>query len=300
MTDTTDQAVEPAIADANALPETTEAVQPPEPVQDVSDSSPDADDASDADDKPKGGFQRRIGELTRNWRETERDRDYWRDLAMQASRQPPTPQPETREQPPAPEPGKTLADFNYDEAQFAGYLRQQAADEARKAATDVLRQEREREAAQRKEQTFKQRIADFKKSAPDFDDLVIRNRSLPITTAMAEVIADSEDGPAVAYFLGKNPEAAAAIAQLSPVAAARELGKIEARLAFERDQAKKPPSPKPAVSQAPPPPAKIEAAEEAMPVRTTDPSGDSLPIDKWVEMERKRMAKQKATPRFGA
>lgn len=301
MTDTTDQAVEPAIADANVTPEQTEAVQPPEPEQDVSDSSTDADDASEGKPERKPpGVHARIGELTRNWRETERDRDYWRDLAMQASRQQPTPQTETREPPPAPEPGKTLADFNYDEAQFAGYLRQQAAEEARKAATDVLRQEREREAAQRKEQTFKQRINDFKKSAPDFDDLVIRNRSLPITEAMAEVIADSEDGPAVAYFLGKNPEAAAAIAQLSPVAAARELGKIEARLALEREQGQKPATPKPAVSKAPPPPPKIDAVEETLPVRTTDPSGDSLPIEKWVEMERKRMAKQKAAPRFGA
>jgi hypothetical protein len=289
MTDTTDQAVEPATADANVTPEPVEAVEPPTPEPNDSDSSTEAADESKPERKPPG-VHARIGELTKNWRETERDRDYWRDLALQYTRQTPAPQPEPP-QPTAPEPDKTLADFNYDEAQYTAYTRKLAAEEARRAATDVLRQEREREAAQRKEQTFKQRIADFKKAAPDFDDLVIRNRSLPITEAMAEVIADSEDGPAVAYYLGKNPEAAAAIAQLPPNAAARELGKIEARLAFEREQARKPAPATPAVSKAPPPPPKIEAVEESMPVRTTDSSGDSLPIERWVELERKRLAK---------
>lgn len=289
MTDTTEQGVvETPAPDANALPETP--VETPEVQQGVSDSSPDVADADDSADKPKGGFQRRIGELTRNWRETERDRDYWRDLALQNLRPTPEPQPEPVEQPrAAPEPVKTLADFNYDEAQFATYLRDQAVAEARRAAADALREERERETAQRREQSFKERVDNFKKSAPDFDDLVLRNRSLPITADMAQVIRESEDGPAVAYYLGKNPGEAARIAQLGTVAAARELGKIEARLAFEREQASKPVvTPKPAVSQAPPPPPKIEAAE---PEVEKDP--DKMPVDEWLRWRNKQLSRKR-------
>jgi hypothetical protein len=108
---------------------------------------------------------------------------------------------------------------------------------------------------------------------------------------MAEVIADSEDGPAVAYYLGKNPEAAAAIAQLPPSAAARELGKLEARLAFEREKARTPATPaRSAVSQAPPPPPKIEASEpDVAPVSAGDPDSDKLSVNEWMRRREKEV-----------
>jgi hypothetical protein len=82
---------------------------------------------------------------------------------------------------------------------------------------------------------------------------------------MLEIITESDDGPALAYYLGKNLDVAARIAQLPPLAAARELGRIEVNLAFEREKAKL----KPVVSQAPPPTPKIEATEPAV---SKDPS----------------------------
>ena len=64
----------------------------------------------------------------------------------------------------------------------------------------------------------------------DFDDLV-SDPSLPITVPMAQVIAESEMGPDIAYYLAKNRPDAERIARLSPARAAIELGKIEAKLA---------------------------------------------------------------------
>jgi hypothetical protein len=55
--------------------------------------------------------------------------------------------------------------------------------------------------------------------------------------------------------LGKNRELGEAIAALPPLAMAREIGRLEARLA------EPPPAPKPKLTQAPPPPPKIEASE---------------------------------------
>lgn len=71
---------------------------------------------------------------------------------------------------------------------------------------------------------------------------VVGNPSLPITPAMAEAIMDSEVGPDVAYFLGKNPKEAARISQLNPVSQARELGRLEAIVSTQRQ------TPKPAAA----------------------------------------------------
>lgn len=273
--------------DANVT--ATDTVDETMEAQDVSDSSPDAFDAGDSS-QPKKGVGKRIDELTRNWRQTERDRDYWRELALQSSRQAPEPQYQPAPEPVAPDPVKTLADFNYDDAQYATYIRQSAAEDARRAALDVVRSIREAEQAQRMDQTFKSRVEAFKKAAPDFDDLVLRNHSLPITDDMAAIIRDSDDGPAVAYFLGKNPNAAAAIAQLPPREAARELGKLEARFAFEREQTKKV-APKPAVSNAPPPPSKLDAVE---PEITKSP--DEMSMGEWLKW-REKQVRRNATRR---
>ena len=63
----------------------------------------------------------------------------------------------------------------------------------------------------------------------DFDDVVL-NPELAITQDMVNIMVESEHGPDVFYHLGKNPDEALRIAQLSPMAAARELGKIEASI----------------------------------------------------------------------
>lgn len=96
----------------------------------------------------------------------------------------------------------------------------------------------------------------------DFEELV-GDPDLPITQAMAEVMAESDVGADLAYYLAKNPKEAARIARLSAVGAARELGKLEAKL---------PTLAAPAVSKAPPPvaPVKGAAGGEKDPSQMTD------------------------------
>jgi hypothetical protein len=69
------------------------------------------------------------------------------------------------------------------------------------------------------------------------------------------VINSSEDGAPLFYYLGKNPHVAESLSQLPPLIAARELGRLEGKLAQDREKAKVK-----TVSQAPAPPPKIEAA----------------------------------------
>lgn len=268
MTDTATQPVEPAAPDAN--PEPTNALAPD------ADSSPAAPETSESEQPKAKGVQKRLDELTRNWRETERDRDYWREVALKAYA-PPEPKVE------APEKAKSLADFEYDEGKYQAYLLQQIESRAVAAAERKLREAQEQEAATRRRASFQARESDFAKTVDDYHE-VTRNPRVPISQAMAEAIAESEDGPALAYHLGKNIEIAEKIAQLSPLAAARELGRIEAKLALERERAKE----QARVSKAPPPPPKVEATEPAI---EKDP--DQMSTDEWLKWREKQLRKRK-------
>jgi hypothetical protein len=152
------------------------------------------------------------------------------------------------------------------------------------AAKQALREERENEAKERRTSSFASRESEFAKTVSDYRE-VTRNPSLPMTQGMVEAIAESDDGPALAYHLGKNPEIAEKLATLPPVAAAREIGKIEARLAYEREKAKQ----KPVVSNAPPPPPQIAAGDASPKVSSTDPESDRLSDEEWFRAERKRL-----------
>jgi hypothetical protein len=53
-----------------------------------------------------------------------------------------------------------------------------------------------------------------------------------------QLLLDSENGPELAYHLAKDAENFARVCKLSPIAAARELGKIEATLTKAPESAK--------------------------------------------------------------
>jgi hypothetical protein len=248
MEETNLQGESPAEA-APALPveaETAEPAAASEPVE--------TEQTPEEGEKPRG-VQRRIDELTRNWREAERREQALLSMLQQQKAPEPAKAPEPIVEP------KTLADFQYDEVAYQRYVFEQAAKLAESAVERKLQERSEREVAERRTQTFAQREADYAAKHPDYME-VTRDMSLPITREMAEIIADSEDGPAVAHYLAKNRQIAESIAKLPAVQAARELGRIEAKVAMESAPAAAPP--KPQVSKAPPPPPKVEATEPAI------------------------------------
>lgn len=104
----------------------------------------------------------------------------------------------------------------------------QVAQSVSKAQRNAENQRAEREATQR-EQAWQARLDAANDKHEDFDE-VVRSPHLRITQVMAEAMKDCESGAEIAYHLGKNPKEAARIAELSPVAQVREIGKIEAQL----------------------------------------------------------------------
>ena len=119
----------------------------------------------------------------------------------------------------------------------------------------------------------------------DFEQ-VAYNPKLPVTETMAQTIQASDNGPDVIYYLGSNPKEAERIARLSPLLQAREIGKIEAKLASS------PPAKK--TSTAPAPISPVTARTSGAPAfDTTDPrSIKSMSTSEWIEAERLRQTKK--------
>lgn len=99
----------------------------------------------------------------------------------------------------------------------------EAAD-ARKQASDIDQKER-----QALRVSFEAQVEDAKARYADYD-AVARAPDVPVSDAMADLIITSEVGPDVLYHLGQNKAVAAQIARMSPVEAARAIGRIEASL----------------------------------------------------------------------
>ncbi len=266
MTDTENQAVDTPAPDANVQdkPETPE-------VTNEAESSPATSETEEIAAKAKG-VGKRIDELTRLRRDAERERDHWRELAMRQQ----APQPEPQK--PVSHTPKTLADFEFNEAEYQSYLFEQATAKATEAARRELEAERTRRAQAERKNAFTKRESAFAKDNPDYME-VTRDPRVPISAEMAEAIAESEDGPALAYFLAKNLDEADRLSALSPSAQARELGRIEARLQFERQKAEEA---KKRVSQAPPPPPKLDAAEADTDFKPDEPDSDKLSDAEWT------------------
>jgi hypothetical protein len=126
------------------------------------------------------------------------------------------------------------------------------------------------------------------KAREKYDDFaqVAYNPNLPITDVMAQSIQSSDIGPEVAYHLGANPKEAERISRLSPILQAKEIGKLEAKLAAD------PPVKK--TSNAPTPISPITARSTGSPAYdTTDPrSIKTMSTSDWIEADRQRQIKK--------
>ncbi len=156
-----------------------------------------------------------------------------------------------------------------------------------KRESEQTKAQQEARARQESEATFSvyaEREAKAKEKYADFDE-VVRDPSLPITDAMFRALVLSDEGPELAYYLGNNRTEAQRIAALPPIAQAREIGKLEAKLAIA------PAPPKPAsVSKAPAP---IEPLSGGVTQVSDKPPDDPDEYKRWHD-ERERAKRKRA------
>jgi hypothetical protein len=182
--------------------------------------------------------QKRIDELTRQYREEQRRADRL-EGEMQAIRRqwdgPPSPSPDST---PAPAPvpaGKPTADSfgTYDEyvEALAGWRADQRFAE-RMTEERAAQQAREQQAhLEQTTRTFADREAKTKAEIPDYDDVIAGASALAVTPPMVSAIYESEDGPKLRYYLATHPDECRQIAAMPATSALRALGRIEATFA---------------------------------------------------------------------
>jgi len=194
----------------------------------------------------KNPVQPRINELTRAAREAQRERDYWKAIA-------------TTTNPPAPAPAAPKKPEASEFADYGEYVEALAEFKADQKVAQALSERDERaqheSSAARVATTWEGRQAEFRKTAPDYDTVMQGADNVNIAAHVGQILMDSDHGPAIAYQLAKNPALADRLNALTPTAAAREVGRMEAGIAA--------PSPSPA----PPPTASAPAA--SLGARTT-------------------------------
>jgi hypothetical protein len=158
-------------------------------------------------------------------------------------------------------------------------------------AEEILR---EREVKRQQSETlesYRDREEEARDKYEDFEQ-VAYNPNLRITEVMAQTIQASEIGPDVAYFLGANPKEADRISKLQPILQAKEIGKLEAKLA-DNPVVKK-------TTSAPTPIAPVTARSSGAPVYdTTDPrSVKTMSASEWIIADRARQMKKLERNRY--
>ena len=143
--------------------------------------------------------------------------------------------------------GKPTADQFQEYGDFVEALADWKADQR---INERIEQHRTQQAMEAQATTWQQRADAAKAELPDFEQ-VVATSTAPMSAAMAAAIKDSDAGPKVAYHLAQNPEIAARLSRLEPLAAAREIGRLEASLSVKQE-----PTPK-RITSAPTPPTPI-------------------------------------------
>ena len=156
---------------------------------------------------------------------------------------------------------------------------------AERKAEELLARREQARAQSEIIESYHEREEEARNKYDDFEQ-VAYNSKLPITEAMAQTIQSSDVGPDMAYYLGSNPKEAERISRLSPLSQAKELGKIEAKLAAA------PPVKK--TTSAPAPISPVTARSTGVSAYdTTDPRSTKTMTDsQWIEAERKRQMKK--------
>jgi len=183
--------------------------------------------------------QERIDEITKARRDAEREREYWKKVALEK-------EPGTPKQEPAPSeteaigpPRPKIAAYESTEVYEDALLKWH--DDRRAIQTQRERQATEQKAALDK---FNAAAAKVRAEHDDFDEVL----EAPVFSQdMRIILLNSENGPSVAYHLGRpeNRDLVDRIRAMPPNMQVYELGKLEVQLSLAQKTKKTPSAPAP-------------------------------------------------------
>ena len=212
-------------------PAETEAVEDtPEPVAEDDQSEPkeaekEANQEGERKQNPK--LEKRFSEITKQReearQEAQRERQARVDLEQRLAALEQQRQPQAINVDQEPQPSQFSDAFEYAKA-----LAEFSTERALAERDRQVEQAREQEAQQKIIQSWAQKVQEAKAELPDFDDLVASS-DVVVNNAVRDAILESDVGPKILYHLAENNDLAKKIASLSPNAALREIGKLEAK-----------------------------------------------------------------------
>jgi len=245
------------LADNSQTPE----AETSEPVEEAEQSEPseekEAKPTEERKQNPK--LEKRFSEITKQReqarQEAQQEREARQKLEAEiaAIRQQQQPQ-QAKNADEKPQPSQFTDAFEYAEA-LADWSAEQAL--VRRDKEDLQR--RADEAQQKVISSWANKVAAAKAEIPDFDDMVASS-GVAVSDPIRDAILESDVGPQILYHLAKEDDLAKKIASMSPYAALREIGKLEAK--FEKQPETKASNPV-GKSKAPPPISPIRNAGNA-------------------------------------
>jgi len=211
--------------------------------------------------------QERIDEITRARREAEREREYWKQVAL-AKETAPEPPKQTSSGPTRPTLDQFETTVAYEDALLSWH------EKKKETESQAVRQQAAHDEALR---SFNQRAKKLRDENEDFDEVIEAPVFSPV---MRLALLNSENGPAVAYHLGRpeNRDEADRIRSLPLEMQPYELGKLETKLLLTKQTRK--------VTEAPPPikPVGMTGAVETDPSKMT--TAEWMAWDKQKTMEK--------------
>lgn len=215
----------------------------------ASDETPETSDTSDEveakaetesdeehDQPARKGFKKRIDKLTKRAAEAEREREYWRQEALKAQAIREAKSEETKPEAKAegmPQPDDFESHADYVRAVAKWEIKQELKAEKEQAQKAEIQKE-----FSSKRERFAKQSEEIAKAESDFEEVMDGVEGIPMSPALQSIFLESDQGARLAYELARNPDEFRRVNSLSPLAAAREIGKIEARLARESEAKK--------------------------------------------------------------
>jgi hypothetical protein len=204
----------------------------------VSDDDEEIKDDLKEDQKPKkrSGFQRRIDKFQKKISEKDQEIEHWKKAAMSGAGKPlEQAKTESKQENIAdvtgkPDPSQFDSHRDYVEALTDWKIDNREKSKEMKAKETQIKTEYQAQIS-----TFQSKVAEFSKSTADFNDVIADVDDIPLSHSVQEAILTSDFGPQLMYELSKNRAEYQRINSMSPTAASREIGKIEARLGLGQD-----------------------------------------------------------------
>lgn len=279
--DVTNKAIESEAAQANALDLDATPSEEPEEPSDPSTEEP-GEEPDDKKGKPPKGVQKRLDELTREKYDQQRRAEaaearLQQAMSMLERGNVPDPQPQTFDPSGPPNP------LNYPEGELdVNFIRDVAKYEVRQEI-QAARQEAEHQktvvAIESREDAARARYADYNEIVnPQNLGPLLQNQDVFRT------LAAHENGPDLAYYLGKNPSEVMSIAQMTPYNAAMRIGQLLASITPDAPSTK-------TASKAPPPISPIRGSGAAPAVnyeQRMQEAEDSGNFDLWRKLKTAR------------